>query len=89
MPTKNEIARLRKVQVNLNKILDELHQAQGTLYPESLRPYRDGIGKAIKDIQALNDKIKLPPTTARKVSVVEADQDEGLDLDLDEGDEAA
>jgi hypothetical protein len=86
--TKNEIARLRKVQSNLHAILDQAHMAVGTLYPESLKPYRDGLQKLIKDVQAIQDRIKLPPTTARKVNVVEAGH-EGLDLDLDEGDEAA
>jgi hypothetical protein len=88
MPTKNEIARLRKVVTNLNKVLDELHQAQGTLYPEGLRQYREAIQKIIKEAQALSDKIKLPPTTGRKGVSVMIDQQDDLNLD-DNDDEAA
>ena len=87
MLTKNEIARLRKVQVNLHSILDQAHMAVGTLYPENLRQYRDGLQKLIKDVQAIQDKIKLPPTTGKKgATVVEGQVD---DLDFDEPDEAA
>ena len=90
MLTKNEIARLRKVSTNLHAILDQAHMASGTLYPENLRSYRDAIQKLIRDTQAVLDRIKLPPTTGKKGTVVAAGQDEQPDdLDLDEPDEAA
>lgn len=84
MLTKNEIARLRKVTTNLHKVLDELHQAQGTLYPEGLRTYRNTVGSCIRDVQGLLDKIKLPPTSKRGTVVPPQ-----LDLDEDDEPEAA
>lgn len=55
---KNEAARLRKVATNLDTVLDALHIAAGTLYPPSLKVFRDDIGELIESAKEVLGAIK-------------------------------
>jgi hypothetical protein len=92
--TRNEIARLRKVTVQLATALDALHRAQGELYVGSLATQRDTVAGLIGSAQRLQDEI-LPlipgPMIRNRPEAPSAPQPKDpLDLNLDDlPDEAA
>lgn len=92
--TRNEIARLRKVTVQVTAALDALHRAQGELYVTTLQAYRATVGDLINAAEGLQRQI-LPlipgPIERNRPEAPPTEQPKDpLDLNLDDlPDEAA
>jgi hypothetical protein len=91
--TRNEIARLRKVAVQLTIALDALHRANGELYPANLKTQRDTVAGLIGAAQRLQDEVVglLPGPTIRNRPEAPAGPQpkDPLDLNLDDLPDAA
>jgi hypothetical protein len=57
MLKRNDKARLRKVQTNLDKAMDALHRANGELYPAHLADYRQLVDQSIQTLENLQTDI--------------------------------